>query len=129
VREERRDLLAIAVIAPLSLLVVYHRYYDAVLLAFPIAWALSRWEAGERRLAAATLLLCADFLLPAQTALHEVQQRQILPLAVTDNPIWTSILMTQHVWALVLLVPVLLWHATRTPEERRRKPSAASLIR
>jgi hypothetical protein len=128
VRDERRDLLAFAVIAPLSLLVVYHRFYDAVLLAFPIAWAVSRWEAGERRLAGAMLLLSADFLLPAQTGLHDLQQRQILPLALTDNPVWTSILMTQHVWALVLMVPVLLWHATRMDRQTRQKPSAAPLI-
>ena len=45
------DLRALAVVAVLGLLVAYHRYYDAVLLASPITWACSvigtpRWRQG-----------------------------------------------------------------------------------
>jgi len=108
VRPPSDKLLAPAVIATLSLLVTYHRYYDAVILALPIAWAMMVWQTGQRRLAVVALVLCADFILPVQTALHDFEQRQVLPSAVTDGFLWQSVLMTQHVWALVILAAVLL---------------------
>jgi len=118
----RQEMLTLAVIATLSLLVTYHRYYDAVLLALPIAWAVSAWQTGQRRVAAFALVLCVDFILPVQTALHEFGQRGVVPSAFTEGPVWQSILMTQHVWALVLLVVVLLLAAATVD---RDEPGAA----
>lgn len=121
---DHQGLLALSAVAVLTLLVTYHRYYDAVLLALPIAWALSMLRSGGKRLAAIALALCADFVLPAQTALHDLQQRQILPHWVTDNELWRSVLLAQHVWALVLLVLVLLCAAAI---ERRTEPGGQAL--
>ena len=123
---DHEDLLALSVVAVLTLLVTYHRYYDAVLLALPIAWGLSTLPSAGKRLAVIALALCADFILPAQTALHDLQQRQILPPWVTDNELWRSVVLVQHVWALVLLVLVLLWAAAI---DRRTEPGCRSLTR
>src|SRR6185503_18584336 len=40
--EERRNdlLLAFSMVSVLTLMVVYHRFYDGVLLLFPLAWAI-----------------------------------------------------------------------------------------
>lgn len=109
-RELDRDLLVLSGVAVLTLLVTYHRYYDAVLLVLPIAWGIVMLR--RRPLAGiAVLVLCADFLFPFQTALHDVQQRNVLPGWMSANTIWDTILITQHVWALVLLVVVILWVA------------------
>ena len=109
-RELDRDLLVLSGVAVLTLLVTYHRYYDAVLLVLPIAWGIVMLR--RRPVAGiAVLVLCADFLFPFQTALHDVQQRNVLPGWMSANTIWDTILITQHVWALVLLVVVILWVA------------------
>lgn len=108
-----RDLLAVSVVAVLALLVAYHRYYDAVLLAFPIAWAVAALGSRLRREAIAVLVLSADFLLPFQTALHDLEQGGRLPTWLTGGPLWDTVLLAQHVWALVLLTVVLLVAAAR----------------
>ena len=59
------------------------------------------------------LVLSADFMLPFQTALHDMQQSQLLPAWLTDGPIWETVLITQHVWALILMTLVLLFAAAR----------------
>lgn len=119
------ELVVLALIAVLSLLVAYHRYYDAVILTLPIAWAVSAWRTGQRILAALVLTLCADFLVPAQTALNTVENRQILPAEFTDGFLWRSVIMTQHVWALVLLAAVLLWAMVKAGGERHGLERAA----
>lgn len=111
-----RELLALSLVAVLCLLVTYHRYYDAVLIALPIAWAIAVLP-RQRALALAVLVLCADFLVPTQTALHDLQQRGLVPEWLSTGPLWNTVLITQHVWALVLLAAVLLWAARTVPDD------------
>jgi hypothetical protein len=111
-RDPHPDLLALAVVAVLGLLVVYHRDYDAVLLAIPVVWGCSvigtpRWRQG-----AVVLALCADFFLRAQTGLQVIGQRQILPSWLTSGVFWNTFVLAQHAWALVLMAIVLLVAAT-----------------
>lgn len=120
-RHPRAELLALATVAVLSLLVAYHRYYDAVLLALPIAWGFSILGTSSWRQGAAVLVLCADFLLPFQTALHDLQQKGIMPEWLTAGPLWETVLIAQHVWALVILALVLLWAAA---QERQLTPDS-----
>ncbi len=117
-RYPNRELLAMSLVAVLCLLVTYHRYYDAVLVVLPIAWGLSVLPT-HRGLGLAVLLLCADFLLPAQTALHDLQQRGLIPDQLASGPLWDTVLITQHVWALVLLAAVLLWAAWTVTDRDR----------
>ena len=112
-REPRLDLLALSTVAVLALLVTYHRYYDAVLLAFPIAWAISSLRTRLWPQAAVVLVLSSDFLLPAQTALHDLEVRGLVPGWLVANPVWEVVLIAQHAWALVLMAVVLLWAARR----------------
>jgi hypothetical protein len=112
----------------LSLLVVYHRDYDAVLLAIPVVWGCSvigtpRWRQGV-----VVLVLCADFFLRAQTGLEVIQQRQILPSWLTSGVFWNTVVLAQHVWALALMAIVLLVAAAKDREhERHREPGTAYL--
>ncbi len=117
-RHPRQELLALSVVAVLGLLLTYHRYYDAVLLAIPIAWAFWALRTPERLMGAVVLGLCALFMLPIQTTLNDLQQDQHLPSWLTGGPLWGSVLLTLHVWALVIMVPIMLWAAART---RRRE--------
>jgi hypothetical protein len=113
------ELVALATVAVLGLLVTYHRYYDAVLLALPIAWGL--WALGTVgwRRGALALVLVADFVFPFQSALRTLQQGGSIPEWLTQSPVWGSLIMVQHTWALVLLVGVLLWSAANDESSTR----------
>ena len=124
VRDILPDLLSFGIVAVLGLLATYHRYYDAVLLVLPIAWAISTLGTSRWREGTLALVLCADFLLPAQTALNELQQRGFIPDWLADSLVWESVLMAQHAWALVLLAILLLRAAVRTA----RIPEAEPLV-
>ena len=113
-RDSHPDLLALAVVGVLGLLVTYHRHYDAVLLVLPAVWACSvigtpRWKGG-----AVVLVLCADFILPFQTIAWRVEQTAMLPPALTDSPLWSMVVLAQHVWALALILIALLAAAAWT---------------
>lgn len=125
--EPRHELLAVATIAVLSLLVAYHRYYDAVLLVLPIAWAISSLGTARQIQGAGVLLLSADFLIPAQTALHELQQGGALPAWLTDVWWWETVVLAQHAWSLALMVPILLYAAVRDREPGSRWSTAPSV--
>ena len=123
-RRPRNELLALAAVAVLGLLVTYHRYYDAVLLALPIAWAIAaigtrRWGEGV-----AAIIVCADFMFPIQTALHQWQQDGLVPAWLTGSSLWDRVLLTQQVWALVLLVVVLLSAAWRERDQAMIAPDS-----
>jgi len=107
-RDAHPDLLALAVVTVLGLLVGYHRGYDAVLLVIPITWACSvigtpRWRPGV-----VVLVLCADFMLGFQVLASGLQETGALPSSLTGGAFWRSVVLTQHVWALVLMAIVLL---------------------
>jgi len=107
-RDARPDLLTLAVVSVLGLLVAYHRYYDAVLLVIPIAWACSVMGTPQRHLGMVVLILCADFLLPFQSIFFEIGQRGILPASLTGGVFWNAVVLAQHVWALIFMAITLL---------------------
>ena len=117
-RDPHPDLLALAVVAVLGLLVVYHRDYDAVLLAIPVVWGCSVMGTARWRQGAIVLALCADFFLRAQTGLQVIGQRQILPSWLTSGVFWNTFVLAQHVWALVLMAIVLLVAAAKNGNTR-----------
>lgn len=102
----------------LTLLMVYNRFYSAVLLLVPLAWALSMWHDREYRwLARGMVLLMTVFLVPGVAI-----SLRFLPDA-TLHAWWCRLIVLPHqTYALLLLVAlfsVALW----------RKPVGAILQR
>lgn len=120
------ELLALSIAAVLGLLVTYHRYYDAVLVALPIAWGFFALGTRLWRQGVFVLVLCLDFIVPILGALITVQRNGWLPAAITESPIWQIGLLSSHSWTLVLLAVVLLWVAAR--ESRRPVPSERAAL-
>ena len=81
----------------------------------------TRWREG-----AIALLLCANFLVPVQTALHDLQVRGLVPEGLSESWLWDTIVMAQHAWALLLLACVLLWTGLRARTVPAGKPARAS---
>jgi len=103
-----RDLLALSALTVLSLIPIYHRFYDASLLIFPLAWSLTALNGPLRSLAKWVLLvIILVFLLPGGTALQQWQQAG--HFATLRNYWWWKTLVLPHeCWSLLLLAALLL---------------------
>ena len=127
--ESQSSWIAMSGIAVLSLLAVYHRYYDAVLLAIPVAWGLSIIGTSTSRIGVAIVVLGANFLFPFQTGLNAMAKSGALPAWLTGNPLWAPVVLSQHVWALVLMSCVLLYAAMREHQRRRAANDSLAELR
>jgi len=126
-REDATELLTLSMACPLSLLVVYHRAYDASLLLIPVAWALRELMLTDRsrcRLEAGLVLVfCAAFLLPSGAALHHAESRGWIPQGVAESGPYMFVVQAHQTWALVGLCIVL------TLALRKREPVPAAVFR
>lgn len=105
--QDGRELLEVSAIAVISLLPVYHRFYDATLLVLPLCWAIV-WFRREWVSAALSLGLMLPFLIPGGTLLETMQMAGRIPGALTNHWWWNGLVMPHQVWALLLLSVVLL---------------------
>jgi len=118
-RNDLGRLAAVSALAVLSLLVVYHRLYDAALLVLPIAWAFEAIRSGSGRWGWIVLIASTPFLLPGGSALTLVTQKGWIPDAVSQSPWWEGVVMPHQIWALLVILSVLtafLVHQVRVRE-------------
>ncbi|MGD1024923.1 MAG: glycosyltransferase family 87 protein [Candidatus Sulfotelmatobacter sp.] len=107
-RESRDDeLLDLSAIAVISLLPVYHRFYDATLLVLPLCWALNSFR-RERKFAVISWLLMIPFLIPGGTLLETMEIGGRIPAGLSRHWWWDAFAMPHQVWALLFLGIVLL---------------------
>lgn len=101
------NLLGLSTLLVLSLLPIYHRFYDASLLIFPLAWCLSVLSGPLRRWASIVFVLLLVFLVPGGTILEELPYTRYLgPLQ--HSRWWTALVLPHEVWVLLLLSVFLL---------------------
>jgi hypothetical protein len=115
-RRAASELLEISAIAVISLIPVYHRFYDAGLLIWPLAWSLLL--AGKRSTELVTLALIAPFLVPGATLLSELARTGWIPSAVASGWWWNAIVLSHEAWDLILLAVLLLYFMARGSRER-----------
>jgi hypothetical protein len=120
--DPRDALLLAAPVAVLTLLPVYHRYYDATILMIPLAWAIAAVaEAGtavsRRRRAMIVLALIAPFVLPVGWATNLVRRGHVPP-SIAEQPWWQIAVMPLQVWLLVALAIVLISAMSASPPGR-----------
>jgi hypothetical protein len=111
-------LVSISMTAVVSLLVVYHRFYDAVLLVFPAALAVRLIAGGaQRALGVALLAACSLFFVPGAVALATVAAKGWVPASVSQGWLWQDFLLPHEVWALLAMALLLI--AIRASVPRR----------
>lgn len=117
-----QHLLPLSALVVISLLPVYHRLYDASLLAFPLAWSLTDLSGRIRTLSNFTFCLLLPFLVPGGTVLEQIQVRGYVSPAVQGSWWWNALVMPHQVWVLVILTVVLLeamrWTANEADGEQ-----------
>jgi Glycosyltransferase family 87 len=110
-RERNRpgsELLALSALTVLSLIPIYHRFYDASLLIFPLAWSLTALNGPLRALARSVLaVIVLVFLLPGGTALQQLQQAGHFA-ALRNYWWWNTLVLPHECWSLLVLAVILL---------------------
>lgn len=123
--DQGQELLPLGAIAIISLLPVYHRFYDAALLVVPLCWCLgqigmsriglARSEEKSDRVAKVTLFLMVPFLVPGTAFLQQLAVHGRVPDTVTHSWWWDRLVMPHETWALLLLCLVLLYAMKEPP--------------
>jgi hypothetical protein len=108
-RTNGSDLLALGTIAVICLMPVYHRLYDASLLAIPFCWCLSRLSGRLRNISKIALLLMIPFLIPGPALLQQLAEQGRIPDAWSSSWCWDDFVMPHEPWFLLLICLVLLY--------------------
>jgi len=103
------ELLSISALAGLSLAVIYHRFYDAVLLLLPLAWSLAAWQGRLKATARCSFWLILPFLIPGAVLLQESARAGRWPATWSDAWWWNTLLLPHQVWAVALLAICLVY--------------------
>lgn len=117
------ELLSLSMAAAVTLVVAYHRIYDAVLLLIPLAMLLSpSWRALRRRTITVVLwIIILGFLGPWPVLMTQLAERALVPHALSESWLWDSLIVPGHPWALAGLMLVLV-------AARRRLTAPASAL-
>jgi hypothetical protein len=116
------ELLDLSAIAVISLLPIYHRFYDAALLVLPLCWALFSFrERKIRNFAVICLLFILPFLVPGGTLLETMEASGRIPPVLANRWWWQAFVMPHQVWMLFLLGILLLWEMNTLHRSRRNQ--------
>jgi hypothetical protein len=105
----RSELLPLGTIAVIGLLPVYHRLYDASLLAIPLCWCVSQPAGKFKNVTLIELLFMSPFLVPGAALLQQLAAHGHVPVAWMHSWWWDRIVMPHETWMLLLLCLVLLY--------------------
>lgn len=112
-RSEKSELLALSAIAVIGLLPVYHRLYDATLLAIPLCWCVSEVAGKRKNIVTISLLLMVPFLVPGTAVLQQLALEHKVSSAWTQSWWWERVIMPHQTWLLLLLAIILLYALAR----------------
>jgi hypothetical protein len=91
----------VALLAAVELLVFYHRAYDAVVLAFPMAWALSPSISLSRSWP--VLMTVGCYLFPGGVAVRLLGESRFVPSVVSASAVWQTIVIPYQAWAVLIM--------------------------
>ena len=103
----KAELLGLSIFAVLGLLPFYHRYYDGILLAFPLAWGLLAYRPRSRLLPGAAIGLTAIFLVPGPVILYVAAGKGYISRSVAASWWWQGLIVPHQAWCILALSVVL----------------------
>ncbi len=108
----------VSLLAVLDLLFFYHRSYDAVVLVFPMAWALS--PIVPRSQSWPVLLTLALFSVPLDGVLLALDKLSFIPAWLSSGPVWRSFVLPCQAWALLIIASWLAYCLARSEAKASR---------
>jgi hypothetical protein len=114
VRSREARLLAFGTLLTLSILPVYHRSYDTLLLIVPATWALGSFAPPLRKLVNTTRVLLALFLVPTGSMLVAMVAGNRIPQSISLRWWWNSLVMPHQNWLLLAISFCLLLALRKT---------------
>jgi hypothetical protein len=118
------ELIMFSSVFVLTLICVYHRFYDAALLIWPLAWSILLVR--KRSVTLATLLPIAPFLVSGPPLLAELASTGRISTGIAHGWFWNAIILPHEVWALLYLGVVLLHFADQNEVEQNLRLSGDS---
>src|SRR5581483_4652520 len=103
------ELLSLGTVSAITLLPVYHRFYDAGLLAIPLLWCIEHVTDESKGIARWGLLLIVPFFFPGSAVLERISSSGRLPDFIANSPLWTTVILPHENWSILLLCLVLLF--------------------
>jgi hypothetical protein len=111
-QRNRDELLMLAGLTAISFLAIYHRVYDAALLATALAWALAELDGPRRPFAIAMLVPMGLFLIPFDIT-GTVGRRVHLLATLSQTGWWQTLIAPHYAWALLGLTLAILVTMTK----------------
>jgi Glycosyltransferase family 87 len=107
-RAVREDLLFLSTITVISLLPIYHRFYDAAVLVLPVAWCFGCQQLCKRSVKMAVILIVLPFLIPGGSLIESLQDSGRIPGWLLQRWWWNILIAPHQAWALLILAILLL---------------------
>ncbi len=102
------ELVSLSFVSAVTLMVAYHRPYDAVIVVIPLALAIHRLAAGQMR-HAFTLALILLHTLPFPILFTELARRGHIPESLSKSALFQNVLLPCQAYGLVALALWLIW--------------------
>lgn len=110
-------LLDLAIASSATLLPIYHRFYDASLMIFPLAWALTQLRGPASRQARVCLVAMLPLLVPGAAIIRVLASLSPTAASLSRTWWWNLFLAPHQAW-LVLVVLLVLSSAQRALASR-----------
>ena len=96
------DLLKLSIVGLISMLPLYHRLYDGILLMMLLAWALTNLNGPRRYPALIALALLSELLIPIDL-IPAVLHRTRFFDGMISSAWWQGIVVPHHAWGILFL--------------------------
>ncbi len=105
---EQPVMLDLAMASVISLLPVYHRFYDVALIVFPVAWAITEWRGALSRYSWVSLAVAIPFLVPGTALLRRTVHSSAALEEFSKSWWWNLFIAPHQVWLVVAMLITLL---------------------
>jgi hypothetical protein len=112
--------LTVAVPMIMSLLPVYHRYYDALLLIFPLAWSIASLNSRHWRAGLVVLACSAPFYISWASLIDTWVQSGRIPPRIAQSTWFAIFVLPCQTWALIIIVLTMTYVLSRRAETAAR---------
>lgn len=105
---DRAEIISRSMVAAVTLIVAYHRYYDAAILIIPLTLAIRGLFDGQRR-HWITLALVMLFVAPFPVIAMEAANRGWAPAWIAHSAVGENLILPCQAWGLAALAAWLVW--------------------